>query len=214
MSVYGEWGLACDQSQAVLCCHPLPPAAPPRLQGRKQGCSRGAPLSRCSPAAVEVFAKPAGPAAMYKGRVHHRGRKLPGGGRGTRGLGGWKGRPSPRAAFSRNKKPKEAPNNPVWWGSRRAGTPHWMQGGFPWLGCKIPCSACCPRLFLCLLAASAVMLGAGGGLPHTPTHATPGVLREPLYLLSLWEYLFLLIGTRIFHLGHGNKGGQVRSGAS
>lgn len=60
------------------------------------------------------------------------------------------------------------------------------------------------------------MLGAGRGLPPIPPmlyHTTPGGLKEPLYLLSLWQYLFLLLGMRTVHLGYGNKGGQFRSGA-
>lgn len=189
---------------------------PPRLQGRKQGCSRGARLSGCSPAAVEGFAKPAGPAVKCKGRVHHRRRKLPGGGRGTRGLGGWKGRPPPRSAFSRNKKPKEAPNNPAWWGSKRAGTPPLDARRFPPAGMQNPLLCLLPTAF----PVPAGCLGSDAGCwrrapPHPHArHTTPEVLRELLYLLSLWEYLFLLIGMRTFHLGHGNKGGQVRSGAS
>lgn len=47
--------------------------------------------------------------------------------------------------------------------------PHWMQGGCPLLGCKMPCHGCCP--WLCLSAASAGMQGAPP-CPHS-CHTTP-----------------------------------------
>lgn len=74
------------------------------------------------------------------------------------------------------------------------------------------CYGCCLQPCRCPPAASTVMLGAGGGLPPTPPmlyHTTPGVLKEPLYLLSLWQYLFLHLGLRTVHLGMETRVGSL-----
>lgn len=48
--------------------------------------------------------------------------------------------------------------------------------------------------------------------PVMPRHTTPKGLKQVLYLLCLWEYLFLWMETGTFHLWHGNKGEQADLG--
>lgn len=108
---------------------PLPPAAPGGLplpllcRGRSQGvaqapCGAGVPPRRfdCLQACglicnVPRLNSPSQEVAARRWPRHIWFRR-------------WRGWLPPRTAFSRNpKKPKEAPNNAVWWGSKRVGTP-------------------------------------------------------------------------------------------
>lgn len=112
---------------------------------------------------------------MCKGRGHHRRRKLPGGGRGTRGLGGWKGRPPPRAAFSRNKKTQRGPKQSSVVGQQEGRYPPLDARRFPLAGMQNPLLCLLPTAFPvptgCLRSDAGCWRRAA---PHPhPRHATP-----------------------------------------
>lgn len=125
-------------------------------------------------------------------------------------LRSWRGWLPPPAAFSGGKKDQRAPEQSRTVGHQRAGifppdarrfpSPG-VQNALPWL---LPMAV--PASCFCSDAEGSPMS------PFMPCHTTPKGLKQLLYLLCLWEYLFLQMGTGTFHLGHGNKGEQADLG--
>lgn len=180
---------------------PLASAALTSFSGEGAGAQQKFPHCAC---------KPAGLAVTYKGQVPHCRRQLQGSGQGTCGsTAGGDGcpllLPSPET-----KKTKEPSRNPAQWGIRgqvyspvdaRRFPSAGMQNVLPWL---LPMAV--PASCLCSDAESSPMS------LFMPCPTTPEGLKQLLYLLCLWEYLFLWMETGAFHLGHGNKGEQAHLG--